>query len=276
MQTTKQYMAAPLPFQGQKRNLAKQFKAALNKRTPPKVYVDLFGGSGLLSRIAKDVHPQATVVYNDYDNYRQRIQHIPATNRVLNDIRKMVVDLPAKTRIPQIIKNKIIERIEQETGYLDYITLSTYLLFSMNFVNSLEELKKQTFYNRVRHTEIPEAKDYLKGLEVVFYDYRELFERYNGSDQVVFIVDPPYLSTDCGSYKNYWKLKEHLDVLKVLKGGRYIYFTSNKSNVVELCEWIETNTGGVNPFYNAETISRTNIVNYQSSYSDIMLIDWEI
>lgn len=43
-------------------------------------------------------------------------------------------------------------------------------------------------------------------------------------------VDPPYLSTNIGSYSmGYWRLPDYLDVSKVLTGDWYVYFTSNKS-----------------------------------------------
>lgn len=52
--------------------------------------------------------------------------------------------------------------------------------------------------------------------------------------EVIFILDPPYLSTDCGTYRsdNYWKLSDYLDVLKCLQGTRFVYFSSSKSTIV--------------------------------------------
>ena len=52
----KVYKTAPLPFVGQKRNFIKHFKNELQQKEAT-LFVDLFGGSGLLSRAAKDVHP---------------------------------------------------------------------------------------------------------------------------------------------------------------------------------------------------------------------------
>ena len=37
------------------------------------VFVDLFGGSGLLSHITKRCKPEATVIYNDFDNYHKQM-----------------------------------------------------------------------------------------------------------------------------------------------------------------------------------------------------------
>lgn len=34
--------------------------------------VDAFGGSGLLSHTAKQLKPQARVIYNDFDNYAKK------------------------------------------------------------------------------------------------------------------------------------------------------------------------------------------------------------
>lgn len=57
-------------------------------------------------------------------------------------------------------------------------------------------------------------------------------------EDTVFLVDPPYLSTDVGTYNMYWKLSDYLDVLTILAGHHFIYFTSNKSSIIELCEWM--------------------------------------
>ena len=51
----KKYTQAPLPFQGQKRRFLKPFKTALESFPADAVYVDLFGGSGLLSHTVKQM-----------------------------------------------------------------------------------------------------------------------------------------------------------------------------------------------------------------------------
>ena len=66
----KVFTTAPLPFMGQKRKFLKQFKPALMQYCPTATYVDLFGGSGLLSHTVKSEYPTARVIYNDFDNYR--------------------------------------------------------------------------------------------------------------------------------------------------------------------------------------------------------------
>lgn len=49
----KKYNNSPLPFQGQKRNFITEFKAALQNYPDEAIYIDLFGGSGLLSHTVR-------------------------------------------------------------------------------------------------------------------------------------------------------------------------------------------------------------------------------
>ena len=125
-------------------------------------------------------------------------------------------------------------------------------------------------YNSVRKSNY-KVEQYLEGIDVVKYDYKELFNKYKETEGVVFLVDPPYLSTDVGTYKNYWRLADYLDVLNVLKDQRYMYFTSNKSSILELCEWMELNLNSTNPFAGANKIEENVRLNHSAGYTDIML-----
>lgn len=270
----KQYLSAPLPFVGQKRMFAREFIQALKRYPDDAVFVDLFGGSGLLSHITKYQKPGATVVYNDFDNYRQRLENIPRTNVLLDKIRAVVASVPRRKFLPKKTKETILRLIEQEEhryGYVDYITLSSSLLFSMKYATNLEELRKETFYNTVRKCDYNPCLDYLDGLEIVSCDYKELFNKYKDMPDVVFLIDPPYLSTEVGTYTMNWGLSDYLDVLQTLVGTNYIYFTSNKSSIIELCDWIGKNNALGNPFIGSEKVEFNAHMNYNSSYTDIML-----
>lgn len=269
----KNYTQSPLPFMGQKRKFLKQFKEKLATCPPDAIYVDLFGGSGLLSRTVKDQYPNAKVIYNDYDNYRQRIAAIPRTNALLAEIAPIVAGTPKDKRLPEGAKAKILELVKQagSAGFVDYVTLSANLLFSMKYVTDFAALQKETFYNVIRQSPY-DASDYLQGLEIVSQDYKKLFEKYRNYPNVIYLVDPPYLSTEVGVYKNnYWKLCDYLDVLTVLNNSSYFYFTSNKSHIVELCNWMSNQTRYVNPFANAHVSTTHQQMNYNSQYTDIMI-----
>lgn len=271
------FKSAPLPFMGQKRKFLKQFQPALQKYSPSAIYVDLFGGSGLLSHTVKSLYPDATVIYNDFDNFRLRLDNIDKTNNLLNDLRCILADYPKDKRITGITYQKVIDRLlnEEKSGYLDYITISSSLLFSMKYALSMDQFQRETLYNCVRQSNY-NADGYLDGIEVVSKCYKELFASYKDQDNVVFLVDPPYLSTETCTYTGYWKLKDYLDVLQVLDKTKYFYFTSNKSSIIELCEWIETKTPMSNPFAGAQTETMTATVNFQSSYTDIMIYKYDV
>lgn len=267
----KRYNTAPLPFQGQKRNFIKKFRQVIKDLPDDTVFVDLFGGSGLLSHNAKYVKPKSRVVYNDYDNYKQRLENIDATNAILDDLRNLTADVDYQKKISEDLKAKIIKRIMNETAFVDYITLSSSLLFSGNFAENLEELEKGTFYAKVVKTKYS-ASGYLEGVERVSLDYLELLEKHKDNESVVLILDPPYLSTDVKTYTNekYWKLADYLDVLSVTQGNSYIYFTSNKGGLIELSDWFSKN-GYWNPFADAIFHDAKGSVNYSAKYEDKMI-----
>lgn len=270
----KLYMSAPLPFMGQKRMFVKEFIKVLEQFDDSKIFIDLFGGSGLLSHITKCKRPDATVIYNDFDDYRKRLASIPHTNDLLNKLRIIVKDVPRHKLIPHDIKNEMLACIEQEeccNGFVDYITLSSSVMFSMKYKLNLQEISKESFYNNIRMTDYPLCDDYLDGITVTSCDYKELYNKYKDVQNVVFLVDPPYLSTDVGTYRMYWKLADYLDVLKVLQNQTFVYFTSNKSDIIELCDWIGRNKTLRNPFVDCKKIAFNEHMNFSSGYTDIML-----
>lgn len=73
MANQKNFKQAPLPFVGQKRQFLKHFEQVLNDNIPGNgegwIIIDAFGGSGLLSHTAKQLKPEARVIYNDFDGY---------------------------------------------------------------------------------------------------------------------------------------------------------------------------------------------------------------
>ena len=268
------YIMAPLPFQGQKRFFAKEYANTLRQMAKTNnitTIVDLFGGSGLLSRIAKDTLPDCEVVYNDYDDFHKRIVAIPQTNKILADIRFMLSGVPKLQRLDNYMAQRVFEYLGNLDAPIDYRTLSTSLLFSGQSASNLNEFRANTMYNKVKASNY-NADNYLDGLSIIKCDYLELLNKYKDDPTVLFVIDPPYLSTDTKTYNSdkYWHLRDYLGVLKSLKGINFIYFTSSKSQLIELAEWLGDNYSA-NPFAGAEKITRHNTVNSKSSYEDIML-----
>ena len=178
---------------GQKRRFAQEFIKVLEQFSDKSVFVDLFGGSGLLSHITKHQRPDAMVIYNDYDGYCSRLQAITQTNALLADLREIAKDTPRHKPIKGEARERIFKRIlreEDERGYVDFITLSSSLMFSMKYQLSVEGMRKETLYNNIRMADYPLCTDYLEGLTVTSCDYMRLYEQYKDVPGVVFLVDP--------------------------------------------------------------------------------------
>ena len=202
------------------------------------------------------------------------MQAIPQTNALLADLREIAKDTPRHKPIKGEARERIFERIireERERGYVDFITLSASLMFSMKYQLNVDGMRKEVLYNTIRMTDYPLCHDYLDGLTVTSCDYKELYEQYQDVPGVVFLVDPPYLSTEAGIYKMYWRLSDYLDVLNVLRDKPFVFFTSNKSSIIELCEWIGANKTLGNPFKDCRKVEFNTQMNYSAKYTDIML-----
>lgn len=260
---------------GQKRRFVRDFKEVLKRFDDVETIVDLFGGSGLLAHVAKRECPEKRVVYNDFDGFCTRLENVSVTNEILRHIRPIMAEVPPNKRVPQDLRDRILAIItdyENKGCYVDYLTLSASILFSGKWVKSFQDLTKQTMYNVIKQSDY-DVEGYLDGLEVVHADYKEVFASFPDNRKTLFLIDPPYLSTEVGSYECYWKLGDYLDVLKLLVSTRYIYFTSNKSQIVELCWWLDENAASLgNPFRDAEMRKRYNNLNYQATFTDIMLV----
>ena len=253
---------------------AKEYIKVLQQFPDGTTFVDLFGGSGLLSHIAKCQKPHSKVVYNDFDGYRLRLEHIPQTNELLAELREIVQGMPRYKPITGDAREKVFECLykhQERYGYLDFITISSSIMFSMKYCLSIEEMRKETLYNTIRKTDYSLCSDYLDGLTIVSADYKQVFNQYKNTPGVVFLVDPPYLSTDVGTYNMCWNLADYLDVLTVLIGHSFVFFTSNKSSILELCDWIGRNKHIGNPFEKCTKVEFNARMNYNSTYTDMML-----
>lgn len=213
------YSQAPLPFIGQKRRFIKAFQQVIDKHIPDTgqgwTIIDVFGGSGLLAHNAKYLKPDARVIYNDFDGYATRLQHINDTNRLRKILYQMLAHEPKGVRIKKEIKQKILDIIKQFDGFVDTQTVATWILFSGSQIASIAELDKKTFYNGIRQTDYSQAKHYLDGLEIVCESFISLMPRFYNQPNTLFILDPPYVSTNQSAYNldKYFGIVEFLRLM---------------------------------------------------------------
>lgn len=201
-----------------------------------------------------------------------RLAAIPATNKLLAQLRDLFAPVPHNGRIPDQQRDRALQAIV-EGGSTDIATIGAAVLFSGRTAATFDELKRQRqWYNNIPQNSY-NAEGYLDGLEVVREDWRTLYDRHGGS-RTLFVCDPPCLTTQANNYKGgrYWPLTAYLDILLALRGARFIYFTSGKSQLVELCSWLARHTD-IDALAGAEVVKRNNIVRPGAEYTDIMIFN---
>ena len=231
----------PLPFQGNKTKHIDDFMTYI-KQCSANTYVDLFGGSLYLSYVVHKLKPNARVITNDYDNYRERLVNVETTNQILKKIRSIekLKQLKYSPEESEQIR-EIISEFKNNNRFIDTITLSSCVCFSGNYKTNINDLLSADYFNSVPKNDY-ETKwylDSLEGVEFVKMDWQELFNQYKDEPNVCFIADPPYLGTNKASYLNsYWRLKDSLNTITILKQPFFVYYTSEKSEILEFVDWL--------------------------------------
>lgn len=240
------YKSAPLPFVGQKRHFIMHFIRVLNDNIPDDgegwTIVDAFGGSGLLSHVSKHTKPSAKVIYNDFDDYHIRLQHIESTNRLRRRLAIILDGSSRGKRLDSKTKSAVLDCLEGFTGFVDWAAVSTWVLFSGKSAASFEALQKMTLYNTIRRSDYPLADGYLDGLEVVKYDFEVLLQSHQNNAKCLFVLDPPYVCTQQGMYANktYFGMVEFLRLMRLVRPP-FIFFSSTRSEFVAYLDFIIKN-----------------------------------
>ena len=266
----KKYNKAPLPFQGQKRNFLKIFNRELKKLCSDGdgwTIIDVFGGSGLLAHNAKYTCRKARVIFNDYDNYTERLLNINKTDQLRRRLRKITGNKKRCSSLNIETKSQVINYLKN-CEYIDYMTVSRYLLFSGNYFSSIDELESHKLYDRVSKYP-PNADGYLSGVETVHKSFTEILsDDFKG--KVLYLLDPPYINTMQGYHRDkssYFGLLSQLALFELMKPP-FFYFTSNRS---EIMDFVENPSVYSHVFENCEIFTTTNSPNGRSTYLDILI-----
>jgi len=249
----------PLPFQGNKANNINDFIKYIKSCSDELTFIDLFGGSCYLSYVIKQLKPNSKVICNDYDNYRERLENIDITNRIIKEIKQINPNKKIESKFTSQEKEEIKEIIdfyENEGNFIDIITLSTCLNYSGQRFTTKEKLYSQPFYNRL--VKYPyDVSWFLKGIkdiEFVKCDWEELFNKHRDEENICFIADPPYFNTNQETYKNQCNFNQFLKTLKIFNQSNFVYFTSEKSDLETLIKFINEQYLKENPIIYSKII----------------------
>lgn len=235
--TIPNYYKPPLPFMGNKTKMLKPLKACLETLTIPRdtIFLDVFGGSGLVAHNLKMWYPNNRVIWNDFDNFQERLRLYPITQEILERI--IALKIQSKEKLtPQESKNvkEILESYPEQD--LDCITISAWLLFSGKYAMTKEALLRSTYYNRITKS-LSKSVGYLQGVERVQMDFKDLLKKYK-EDYILPILDPPYLQTQKGNYRAHFMVKDFLHLMDRVKDFKIcLLFSSTKSENQEFLDY---------------------------------------
>lgn len=246
--TVKEFSKPPLPFEGNKKLWRKNYKELLKEFEDIEIFVDLFGGSGILSHWTKNTYKDAIVIYNDFDNYRERLNNIPTTNELMKGIREILKDVPHRKLIDEEKTQQIKDLFKDYKNNNKFIDLKS-LVHQLHFTKCLnveteniDKFLKYKLYNNLNKNNIESSDGYLNGLNIVSMDWKKLYSYCKETFKeykICFILDPPYLYTDKTQYNcRFWKLADSVELLDILKSYPFIFFNSPKSGFKEFVEVI--------------------------------------
>lgn len=205
------------------------------------IFIDLFGGSGLLSHAIKRAYPKCRVIWNDYNDYQSRLDKIDTTEQIRAKLIEILGVVPPKEKnIVFNNKNKaqIYALLESyDESELDTLQLSSWLCFSGSYFKDYKSLKPAIKYHRTPQTPLDKS-GYLAGVERVQKDFNELLGEFKADKNAFFIYDPPYLQTNTECYTQHFRLSQFLNLANFfLLQERGIWFSSQKSDCKEFFEW---------------------------------------
>lgn len=273
---TKAYTKAPLPFVGQKRMFLKEFRKILDKIPNDGeswTIIDVFGGSGLLANNAKAHKPKATVIYNDFDGYTNRLAYIDDINRLRAILFELTKDVPRQKRISDELKGRILQAIGEFDSYIDPRSVSTWLLFSGKQISHINKLVHYEMYNTVRTSDYDRADGYLDGLTVTHESFETLIPKYADRPNTLLLLDPPYICTEQKAYAmtGYFGMTKFLRLMKLVRPP-YLFFSSTRSELLDYMDYLKDcepvrweRIGGF------QKISIKTHVNHNSEYEDNMI-----
>ncbi len=147
-----------------------------------------------------------------------------------NIIATILNDCPRQKRLSKDKKQAVIHAIDSFDGFIDLDVLTTWILFSGQIIQKIDDFKKKTFYNCVRLNDYQSADGYLDGLEILHESYVSLLPKYIKDKKTLLILDPPYVCTAQGAYRKakYFGMIQFLDIMSIIRPP-FIFFSSTRS-----------------------------------------------
>lgn len=171
------------------------------------VLVEVFGGSGLVSQYASRVKFN-NIVYNDKDNLLAELHRFVKENpQVLREIMSLI---PFSRYVHDYISNYV----DKHAGELRGLVAASFAFYLLNTSRN-GEIRASLSVSKVAEKSEPkrlagkingilETARRFRDITIENLDFRECIKKYD-TQETVFYLDPPYVSTDETS-RNYYRL----------------------------------------------------------------------
>lgn len=149
-------------------------------------------------------------------------------------------DTPRSQKLDKDTKDKVLNAIFSFDGFVDVQVLPAWILFSGQQLSCLDDIKKETLYNRIKKNDYEQSDGYLDGLVIECLDFEVLLQRYQNTPNCLLILDPPYVCTAQGAYAKhgYFGMTKFLSLMHFVRPP-YVFFSSTKSELLDYMAYLE-------------------------------------
>jgi 16S rRNA G966 N2-methylase RsmD len=244
------YKRAPLPLRGNKtkwiKDLIKYFAHNYDK-FEDFVFIDVFGGSGIVSSLLAKLYPNNKVIYNDFDYYTKLLtkSNIDRLNELRTKIYNIAQNYEYLAKINDNDCNKIRYLIKRYYPNFENNNKLKNIFAAWLMFNATDFKLNSPFYNRLpkNNYSYVDINDYLPDNVIIEHlEYKDLINKYKPIlNKSLLILDPPYLGTSKEFYNKEWNLKDTYNILKLCIKYKCLLFEANSSNVIRLIKAISPN-----------------------------------
>ncbi|MDR0510404.1 MAG: hypothetical protein LBH06_04860 [Rikenellaceae bacterium] len=221
--------------------------------------------------------PEARVVWNDFDNFAQRLAAIPQTNELVAQIGQAMGDSKYKGRLPLSVCRNITGIITDHASrcqYVDHLTLSAILLFSGNYADSVDAPVRSANNQGLFRWSFPryDTTGYLEGARAGERRLAGYCRRICRARRRAVCCRPSvcyyrYIELCKDTFQS---ITSYLDAFNVLRDNSFIYFTSEKSGITDIFNWFERRFGYTTPLSGAKLKTLVRATGAGNRYTDMM------
>lgn len=258
------YKRPPLPFRGNKtkwiKDLIKYFIRNHDK-FKDYTFIDVFGGSGIISQAIAKLYPNNKVIYNDFDYYTKLLtkSNIDKLNELRREIYEIASKYEYKAKINDNDSNKIRYLIKKEYPNFETNNNLKNIFAAWLMFNATDFKFNSSFYNVLpkNNYSYVDINDYLPNNVIIEHlEYKDLINKYKPIlNKSLLILDPPYLGTSKEFYNKEWDLKDTYNILRLCIKYKCLLFEANSSNVIRLIKTISPNIDLKYKLFNKHSLS---------------------